>query len=411
MLTVRDVIGINCKRNNILIVLLFISFFAEAKIKSLSMIGGAATFAIPVMILIMYSKKIFVDKNNKLVAILFGLYMLLQVVNFRYGSFYYLSRDVINLYRTFSMFIVTLFARKCKFTQKNIRLFTLLTFLLCVIGFVSLNFPNPDGSDKVFGNYNTLGAIYFTLALAHVCLFTFGKKIMNLGAAAVCVLIVNLSKTRSAVILLLLFVMGYFIVKHFFTKRKWERFIYFGFFAMIIGAIFVYYNIGNFEFLKPIDEFFVKYFGKNLDSGRPRLWKFAVSLLNGSLLFGLGTGASLSEYNIRLASTHSTYFEVLLQSGIVGLILYCSIIIAVVFSKRKGDCDNKSVYIGVVLVGVILFYNAVGLIFIRARSGMGLMQWFLLSIPYGIFSSQSHTESKSFLGRGRYVDQRCGPRI
>ena len=125
MLTVRDVIGINCKRNNILIVLLFISFFAEAKIKSLSMIGGAATFAIPVMILIMYSKKIFVDKNNKLVAILFGLYMLLQVVNFRYGSFYYLSRDVINLYRTFSMFIVTLFARKCKFTQKNIRLFTL----------------------------------------------------------------------------------------------------------------------------------------------------------------------------------------------------------------------------------------------------------------------------------------------
>lgn len=388
--------------NRIIIILLFVSFFAESQTGYIGTVGGIATFLIPLYIGTYFLRKKYTNSQDSVDIFLLVVFMVLQAIGIRFNNFNNIYRGVIQIYRTFSILVVTLYARRCKFDIRDIKLFTMLNVCLIFVCVISLQFPNTDGSDKLFGNYNTVGAIFFTLAIINILLFFINGRKLHLFIALGNSIVINMSNTRSAILLLIILIAGYLILKGICKRRVNVNRIYLVFFIIIAAAVFVYYNVNNYEFMNKLNELSVKYFGKRLDTGRPRLWQYAVQLVGAKFLTGLGTGASIMEFSSHLSSTHSTYFEMYLQNGIMGVALYLACIISVISHKRRGDCDKKFLIIGTLVVCGILFYNAVGVIFLRARSGMGLLQWFIMALPYNI--KIESTRNRRIL----YEDKRSG---
>ena len=57
--------------------------------------------------------------------------------------------------------------------------------------------------------------------------------------------------------------------------------------------------------------------------------------------------------------------------------------------KSKGKWNKSSINLLLVsVVFVIVFYNALGIVFTKARSGIGLLQWLLIALPYSVNKSK-----------------------
>lgn len=375
--------NIKSKRDNftfqILLLLLFMSFFEESKLSGLSKISLISVFLIPFVIVYnFFSTNIRFNKGDKHVIIVFSLFLIIQIIGIRIEAVYF---SLTQIYRTFSALLVVLYIRHFELTTKKIHSFFMLSVAMVIFGFISVILPEVPTNNIFYGNFNTVGALFFTFCILNIILYLITKKWEYVLLAICDFIIIIASNTRTALFLLLITGFLYLIINGLCKKRLNSKLFFAVMIALMLAFIAFYYNIRESGLHDKLNELSNKVFNKNFDSGRPLLWHYAVETVSSDWLFGKGTGAALSEFVTHVENSHSSFFDLYLQNGLAGVILF-GLCIFTCLNEKHLTKKSKLNSLIMIIAFVIIFYNAVGIILIKPRSGIGLLHWALIAMPY-----------------------------
>ena len=363
----------------VIAILVFFSFFDEARISWLSNIALLSIGLLPLIILFqVISANILLTKSDGKIIVAFLVWMVLQCLCMRWDNFY---SSVTPVYRSFTSLTVIVYVRKYTWNTWDLDVIVGVTVITFLLGMATIFSPLSDGSNKLFGNYNTVGVLYFTLGVINLLIYLHQRRGIFLFLCALCLLMIVISKTRTALFLLLFLILGWLLLNVLPQKIVQPKVVLPIGIAVIVGFVWFYYNIKSLSIYQTLNRISQELFHKNFDSGRPDLWHMTVEAVGEKWFLGRGTGIDLEEFYSYVKTPHSVYFDIYLQNGIAGVISLCICILFVVSNKGKW-CKTKFNTCLLILATVIIFYNAVGIVFTKARSGIGLLQWMLLAFPY-----------------------------
>jgi O-antigen ligase len=131
--------------------------------------------------------------------------------------------------------------------------------------------------------------------------------------------------------------------------------------------------------------------GKNLLSGRDKLWPYAINLIVLSPWFGWGAGTSISESVFSHASEHNMYLQTLLQIGFVGMaaiVLACSAVWGGLISKHDEKHARLLGVAAAVYITVMMCQNFEITLF-QTNLGLSLPMWAFVGLVIGAAKPKS----------------------
>lgn len=377
--------AITDRKFKLILLLLFFSFFEESLFSWLSFSALAAMLLLPLVILADFIKdRIRLGKDEKAIIAAFIAFIVLQIACIRLDALY---TSITPIYRSFTVLMTVLYARRLVLDVSKLKALNILTFVTLIIGFITFFFHVEVNSHILIGNYNTVGVLYFTLGIVNVIIYLKNRQATQIILFICCIAMILISVTRTALLLMFIMFALWLLLKIMPKAVIKPKIIYPLFFIVIIGFVWVYYNIKNLPVYSTLNSISQALFNKSFDSGRPDLWHMAVECVGNNIFFGQGTGIDLETFIPTVKTPHSVYFDIYLQNGIIGVVLYILCILVVI--KSKGKWNKSSINLLLVsVVFVIVFYNALGIVFTKARSGIGLLQWLLIALPYSVNKSK-----------------------
>lgn len=271
--------------------------------------------------------------------------------------------------------------------------FVMLIILLCY-DLLNLNFASYSGNTSS-GQIMFISMIYLFMFLSHHNQNQINSKFTNIPMKkdyssfknfiivtinlSITILLISFLNARSAIItgviswvtflLLLLIKPSYKQLKIFF----WVLVI-----MIVIGIVF-YINIKSFRWYEELNFYSIKYFGKNIDSSRPYIWKTSLQQVEKSILLGIGTGTLPSIDRYSNSSFHNTYIQLFVQNGLIGLsclilILYRLWDALIVSSKDIAVKLSIAAFIGIIV------YNCFEVTLISNKISLGIIQWLLICL-------------------------------
>lgn len=377
----------------LIMVLFLVSFFDESEISALSFAALFSTLLIPlIMVLsfVVHNRRF--NKEDKTIALFFAIFMLIQFIGIRWNDLY---TSITPIYRSFSVLVVVLYFRNFILTNKIVRAFLCLSALTVVLGFATIFTPARENTNLLFGNYNTVGVLYFTLTVLNMLVYFKTYKFSALLLSFLNVAIILISNTRTA-LLLLIITSVLFILSKLISGKIIKPKVFFPLSLLLLCVfVYLYYNIKDLPFYEFLNEISQKLFKKNFDSGRPELWKITVQTVGAQWLTGMGTGIDLEFFYSTMKTPHSVFFDIYLQNGLLGVISYLLCIFVTLKKKGKWESSNLAIFIMIVSF-IFIFYNSVGIVFTKARSGIGLLQWAIIALMYVCKKNESIKRSVAY---------------
>lgn len=186
------------------------------------------------------------------------------------------------------------------------------------------------------------------------------------------------AQSRAASLALVVILLSCFLL--FFIKR--EKGITALFWILVIGTVIAtvaYAKISTYSWYDAINEWSLKYFDKNADSSRARLWLESLESLSWwQWVIGKGTGVLPEVKEYETASFHNTYIQLLMQNGLLGLI--CLIFIFKILWDTLAKHRNDSIvrFVLATFIGVII-YNCFECTLLQNKAFLGIVQWCVIS--------------------------------
>ncbi|HNW57103.1 MAG TPA: O-antigen ligase family protein [Bacteroidales bacterium] len=193
--------------------------------------------------------------------------------------------------------------------------------------------------------------------------------------------------SRTGIFLGLVMVPLYFIFRFRNYKKKWKVWL-----VSIILIICVFPVIINNQ---RVDYLFGKIFEKQVgyerkDDPRLQIWESTINLVKQNLVFGLGIGDARNELakeydrigEEQMAkeklNTHNQFLEVLLETGIIGLV----IIMAIFFSMLKIAVSEKNLLLGLFIMIIFVFFQFETMLYrLAGVTFFSLFSFLLLYLP------------------------------
>lgn len=175
-----------------------------------------------------------------------------------------------------------------------------------------------------------------------------------------------------------IFIWGFYLgTKKLQNKKKYRRLFYI--YVLCLVAVIVFYiYLPTFSWYRDVNKYSLLLFNKNLNSSRGGLWLNELARLeDGTWLTGLGTGTLPAMERYSKSSFHSSFIQIMMQNGIIGLI--CLVFIFYGFWKQFAFYleDNSIRYAGAILLGIML-YNCFEVTLLQNKISVGISEWFIL---------------------------------
>ena len=154
---------------NILLFLLFLSFFEESVLPGFSSLALVAVFLIPVVILFWFLwSGICLNKADKHIAVAFAVVMLVQIFGINFDALYISLTPV---YRSFTSLAVVMYIRHSVITERKCNSFLVLSVIEVLLGFLSFVLPKMSNGNIFYGNLNTVGVLFLTFFVLNVLMY------------------------------------------------------------------------------------------------------------------------------------------------------------------------------------------------------------------------------------------------
>jgi O-antigen ligase len=207
-----------------------------------------------------------------------------------------------------------------------------------------------------FTNANSNGIIAFLLLF--FCIINIKEsniilRIMNIYNSLFLITALFIATSRAAMLAFLVVIFIYLIVK------KLHKYIFALIASIIIASqafIFIYTKAKNTSLGTVLNDITVKFTGKNLFSGRDRIWREAVDevIHTGDIWTGVGNNTQYAGFNGYL---HNLYVQLFYQSGFIGVLLISALILAIAFIAMKVktyEVDHKFKVFFAYFVGILV---------------------------------------------------------
>ena len=234
-----------------------------------------------------------------------------------------------------------------------------------------------------YSHSNYLGSMMFhigiILALVHYLDKT-QKKGRFVLEETVVFFIAAISNSRSAIFALIIFWGLLFVFK---TGKKKHTKQSYKFNAAIFGAIIfavavtvIYPRLVNTSLGLSIEMISRKYLSKNFFSGRHILWDRILKLTAESPIIGYGLSATPGMYIDTSFSSHNLWLQIMLQTGITGLLLFVLFLFAVI-KKIKVSRSDK---IGIAYICALIFHECFEVTLTQNEFSTGIIAWIIFGI-------------------------------
>jgi O-antigen ligase len=218
-----------------------------------------------------------------------------------------------------------------KWNTKEFKSLLIPFSFLGVLNFLSFLAPSPDADATFLGNTNYLGALalfssvftWMYLGSASAASATVQRwlprlKLVHLPYYLLLLLqliTIFLSRSRGVWLTLIVTLITYIFWNRI-SKYKFGHFIYL---AILIGiSVSIIYVTVTFPLVSLADGI-NDMSGKNIESGRERIWPMLLELIAQRPWLGYGAGALPSNLTTLELSSHNYYIQILLQVGTLGL--------------------------------------------------------------------------------------------
>ncbi len=116
-------------------------------------------------------------------------------------------------------------------------------------------------------------------------------------------------------------------------------------------------------------------------SGRIEVWAYVLDLISQHPLFGYGTNQSreLIAPLRALNSTHNTFLEVWISSGIMGVIPYLTLLLVILFSSIRYSLHFRNLFLILIFINYFIVSMANNLLLIDYNIFYFLILWFYIS--------------------------------
>lgn len=201
---------------------------------------------------------------------------------------------------------------------------------------------------------------------------------MFMISTLITVFVIFNSGSRTSLAIFLITLLFFLVIKTVKINSKIADRSFFLIIAVLFIMIVVYANISEISWFHGIDELSRKYFNKNLDSSRGKIWKTVFDKATFfKIIFGRGTGTLPQLERYTNSSFHSTYIQLIAQNGIVGLYVLLYIFRVLWRKLAKHVEDTVVLFVICSFVGVLL-YNCFECTLLQNKAFLGAIQWTLI---------------------------------
>src|SRR5699024_9110868 len=244
---------------------------------------------------------------------------------FLFGNIRYSFRNLLTLVLPFNIFSVYLF----------------------VLWVISLETTKYSG---IFGNPNTLGIVIYNILFLQIIIIlsTKSKFIKNIYVLLIIfnIILLYVSTSRAVWLASLVSVIVYLGYDWLIRTKNNYKITYI---ITIIGILcfsYLYPRLYKMDIGWKINDFIVSITGKSFFSGRQYLWAEIISVIDKKLLFGFGLSTSSKELLGTNHEAHNMFLNILLKTGLVGLITYSILLYVIWMALYPGNniVDNKNTF-------------------------------------------------------------------
>lgn len=382
--------------NNITIFILSIIFITFVIIDKTTIMN--LNFAFPAYILMLFSiivlmayiSKINMQKSN-VTSVL--VYIFIYMVFLTLYSISTNINDINYAIRIMVYFSIVFLFSNLKYTRNQFKYLILPFSILTVLMFLSwFNSYEMFKFASIFQNPNTLGIVVFNSLFFHLLyLYITKNKLMKLVLIVLILMnlsLLYLSTSRAVWLSLTISIMVLFLYRQL-TKT---RFIYRITFLITLFVIFIfsyfYPKLYTMELGWKINDIILDFTGKSFFTGREDLWAEIILMIETKPLFGFGLSASSKELIGTNHEAHNMYLNVVLQTGLVGLLFY-SIVLFVIWDRlflqhKKIKEHNKYYKLFPAYMAGLIIYQGFELSFVRGSYSISLLEWLFLAIGLGL---------------------------
>jgi O-antigen ligase len=276
------------------------------------------------------------------------------------------------------LFLIVYLISGISWKRNNMIIFCSFSFFLYIL-LILINFTHVAGVDS-----NSIGAYTYYLAffpLIYIVEYSKHFKRTKLFWLFITILfLIVVSHTRS-VLLCTAFGLLTFALWKIITKSKFLFRLYF--LLYLVGIYFftvIYpqlnYYLTNFDYYNAL---VVQYTGKNLLSGRQRLWSVLLNVINYKPYFGYGSGALPNNFLNTELSSHNLYIQTTLQVGIVGLV-FLLIFLFFIWNKFWINRFDKKVVISACYLLGIIVHQVFEVTLTQNNFAIGALQWTIIGL-------------------------------
>lgn len=230
-------------------------------------------------------------------------------------------------------------------------------------------------------NKNTIGAYSYFLAFFPL-LYLLGyskslKRTQIFLISAITLILIFSSDSRSILISIAVSLFT-FLIWRLLSSYKSLFYIYF---ISIIGFIYWFTvewpKAYSWKYYYLLNEWSYNLTGKELSTGRERIWERLFKFMQEKLYFGYGSSVIPEDLTGTPLSAHNLYIQIGLQIGLVGLLFLIIFMFFVWKNLWKNRFDIKVKLVASYLVG-ILIYQIFEVSLTQNQFGLGLLQWMII---------------------------------
>lgn len=293
---------------------------------------------------------------------------------------------IIQLLCCISVYLTTYYMR---FRCTDLKLIRSLIFFISIIVlcYLTINGIHNMADRHFFRNNNYIGMLFFCFTVLY-SLATYKYSFFYFLMISLLITIVFISGSRSSLIgIIIMFIFYKFFLLHRYKNYYFYKYIFHG--VIIANLLFViaYTILPYQEIGQTINTLTQIYTGKNFFSGRQLIWNSIITQIYQAPFIGNGLSYTVGNIYDTQLSAHNWYLQILLQSGMIGLVLIVMLIFQIYKRLLKFLWCQKAC-LGAAFLLAFLSQQSFEIAFTQNHLSIGLIVWFIL----GMLSNRSFYE-------------------
>lgn len=326
---------------------------------------------IEVLFFIITLSKCRISNYDCTIILILVVMALLRVISICYSEALY---NIIAIVQLLLLVSILFTCDIIKIGEREVKYYNILLFIVCILGLVDYILSPDKIFFTIFGSMNTFAGVFLFLFVLDIVLVQFNMQAFYLINFLLCLVLIFLSSSRTPLLMLVCFLINVFVLNKMFVTYKLRKLLFLIYILLLVMAIYFYINVDKWSFYQFINELSVKYFGKNINSGRPKIWVETIKNIKDDWLFGVG--------HVEHAygnSGHNQFIQLLGDNGVVGLVIFI-IFLSVIWRKLAEYGNDKIVRICMALMLSFVVYNCFEVTLLQNKFALGCLEWLVIGI-------------------------------